>query len=216
MTRSLTVIVFLIALSSAARSQVQVREEPRHKPVFQNQYLRLLDVWLPPGDTTMFHIHSTPSLFVVLSSTLTTTQIKGGTWKSDRSDAGKTWYRSFINDTLVHRVANIDTVSFHVNDIEILSSFDSLAKKPALSLPVLIDTDRAIAYQLKAASLNDKVISGRGPFVAELISGNAAFHDDNNKSTTPMLAGKYMYIAPGSSFHFSAQGEMNMILLEIR
>src|SRR5689334_22319124 len=150
----LTLVLFITTFA-----QVPVREEPRHKPVLQNKYIRLLDVWLPPGDTTMYHIHATPSLFVVLSSTLTTTQIKGGNWASDRSAAGKTWYRSFVNDTLVHRVANIDTSSFHVNDIEILSSFNAAAKKPALSFPVLIDNERAIAYQLKSESLNNKVIT---------------------------------------------------------
>jgi hypothetical protein len=103
-----------------------------------------------------------------------------------------------------------------VNDIEILSSFDSLAKKPALSFPVLIDNDRAIAYQINRSSLTDERISSRGPLVAELISGNAIFHDDNNKSTTAMQAGKYFYIPPGSSFRFSSLGEINMILLEIR
>src|SRR6185295_5301775 len=158
MTKALfSAILFTAFCSTTAKAQVPVREEPRHKPVLQNKYIRLLDVWLPPGDTTMYHIHATPSLFAVLSNTLTATQIKGADWTSDRSAAGKIWYRSFINDTLVHRVANIDTVPFHVNDIEILSSFDTSSHKSPLSFPVLIENEYAFAYQLTGASLN-KVI----------------------------------------------------------
>jgi hypothetical protein len=218
MTKSLTVIILIISLSTTAGSQVPVREEPRHKPVLQNKYIRLLDVWLPPGDTTMYHIHATPSLFVVLSSTLTASQTMGGSWTSDRSDAGKTWYRSFINDTLVHRVANIDTIAFHVNDIEILSSFDSSSHKQPLSFPLLFENDRAYAYQLKSSSLNNKVISGRGPIVAELVSGKAQFHDAKAKTVTAMQAGKYIYITPGAEFYFSTgrTDDMNMVLFEIK
>ena len=216
MNKNFLFTILALALLKTTYAQVPVREEPRHKPVLQNKYLRLLDVWLPPGDTTMYHIHATPSLFVVLSSTLTASQIKGGEWVSDRSAAGKTWYRSFVNDTLIHRVANIDTASFHVNDIEILSSFDVSSHKAALSFPVLIENERAVAYQLKSDALNNKVIASRGPFVAELISGNASFHDADKKSVTALQAGKYLYIPPGSSFYFSSPGEMNMILLEIK
>jgi len=218
MNKNFLLAFLVMMLCREAHAQVPVREEPRHKPVLQNEYIRLLDVWLPPGDTTLYHIHATPSLFVVLSNTLTATQIKGGTWSSDRSAAGKTWYRSFINDTLVHRVANIDTVPFHVNDIEILSSFDSSAHKTPLSFPVLFDNEKALAYELTNASLNNKVISGRGPIIAELISGKASFHAAPEKSVTEMQVGKYLYIPPGTSFYFSTKGndEMNMIVFEIR
>jgi hypothetical protein len=218
MTRSLPLIILIISLCVTVKSQVPVREEPRHKPVLQNQYFRLLDVWLPPGDTTMYHIHATPSLFVVLSSTLTASQIKGGAWASDRSAAGKTWYRSFINDTLVHRVANIDTVPFHVNDIEILSFFDSSSHKAALAFPLLFENERAFAYRLNSSSLNNKVISGRGPIVAELVAGKAQFHDARAKTVAAMQAGKYFYIPPGTAFYFSASGnnKIDMVLFEIR
>ena len=59
-------ILFIsLALGSTTSifTQVPVSEEPMHRIVFQNEYIRLLDVWIEPGDTTKFHINSTPSLF---------------------------------------------------------------------------------------------------------------------------------------------------------
>ena len=120
-------LTLLLVYSTIITAQVPVREEPRHHPVLQNKYIRLLDVWLPPGDTTLFHIHETPSLFVILSNTLTASQTKGEAWSKGQSKAGEIWYRSFSPDTLIHRVCNVDTVVFHVNDIEILSQYNLTA-----------------------------------------------------------------------------------------
>jgi hypothetical protein len=219
MTMNLPLIIFSISLSLSASSQeVPVREEPRHKPVLQNQYIRLLDVWLPPGDTSLYHIHATPSLFVVLSNALTSSQIKGRPWANELAAVGKAWYRSFVNDTLVHRVANIDTVCFHVNDIEILSAFDTSAVKTPLPFPLLFENERAVAYQLRRSSLNKKVLSDRGPIVAALISGTVKFHDTKAKRVTAMKAGNYLYISPGSSFYFAASGKdtIDMVVFEIK
>ena len=35
-----------------------VYEEPRHKIVLLNQYVRLIDVNIPPHDTTLYHRHA--------------------------------------------------------------------------------------------------------------------------------------------------------------
>ena len=121
LTALLTILLFC---SIAARAQVPVREEPRHKPVIQNKYIRLLDVWIPPGDTSLFHIHSTPSLFLHFTDRNIASQIKGKDWVNEKTMAGKTWYRSFVNDTLIHRVSNVDSLPFHVTDIEILSAYN--------------------------------------------------------------------------------------------
>ena len=43
-------------LSLLAATQVPVREEPRHHLVFENDQIRILDVFLAPYDTTQFHV----------------------------------------------------------------------------------------------------------------------------------------------------------------
>src|SRR5665811_1199179 len=99
-------VITALFYTTKVKAQIPVREEPRHHPVLQNKYIRLLDVWIPPGDTTLFHIHATPSLFIELSNGAIGSQIKGAGWVSEEANEGKTWYRSFIHDTLVHRVCN--------------------------------------------------------------------------------------------------------------
>ncbi|HMU09442.1 MAG TPA: hypothetical protein PKC54_05505 [Ferruginibacter sp.] len=216
-------ILFLFAVllfsSTALTAQVPVREEPRHHKVLENQYIRLLDVWINPGDTTLFHIHATPSLFLYFTRTMVCVQVKGLAWTASENKEGNASYRSFVNDTLVHRVSNCDTVPFHVTDIEILSSYKPATPLNPLPFTVLFENEKAVAYRLSNVSLTKQVISGRGPIVAQLVAGNeVTCYDTMHKRSTLIKKGKYLYIEPGSSFYFTATGnkEINMVLFEIK
>jgi hypothetical protein len=50
--------LFLFLLASATQTNAQkavaVSKEPLHKNVFENKYLRVLDVKILPGDSTLF------------------------------------------------------------------------------------------------------------------------------------------------------------------
>ena len=219
-TRLSLVLCLALVVAVSAAAQVPVREEPRHKPVLENKYFRLLDVWLPAGDTTMYHIHATPSLFVILSSTHTASQMKDSLWGSDRSELGRTWYRSFINDTLVHRVANIDTIPFHVNDIEILAYYDSAHPKKALPFTVLFENERAFAYRISNISKKTAIIKNRGPIIIEpvSISNGIAVQHVNKNTSTKLESGKYLYIPPGNNFYLTSAANENVdvVLFEIK
>src|SRR6478672_9465678 len=146
----IAIFSILLLFCSTLTAQVPVSQEPLHRPALVNKYIRLLDVIVPAGDTTQFHIHQTPSLFVILSNNKTSSQIAGKNWIEDQSKAGTSWYRSFSTDILIHRVANLDTTPFHANDVEILSSYDSPNKqRKPLQYPLLFENERSFAYQLK-------------------------------------------------------------------
>jgi hypothetical protein len=104
----------------AAAAQIQVSEEPRHHKVFENEWVRVLDVHIPPGDTSLMHKHSTPSVFMVLSQTKTGSEVLVEPAKTNFSD-GHIWFEAFYDKPRIHRVWNIDTTEFHVVDMEILN-----------------------------------------------------------------------------------------------
>src|SRR5689334_22094332 len=104
-------IYFFIAaifLSQLTTAQPAVRNEPRHHNVFENDYVRILDVFLPPHDTTQFHIHNTPSVFIMLTKTSTGSQLAGKQPSKDVSVAGSFWYDSLVTPR-IHRVWNEDS-----------------------------------------------------------------------------------------------------------
>jgi hypothetical protein len=214
-----SVLTLFIFSSSVLTAQVQVSKEPHHKNVLENRYIRLLDVWINPGDTTLFHIHSTPSLFLHFTNTDIGTQIFGQEWIKNRNEMGNASYRSFTNDTLVHRVSNFDSSLFHVTDIELLSSYKPGIPIQPLPFTVLFDDEKAIAYKLTHSSLDRKIISNRGPMIAELVQGQEViYYDVLKRKSTSILTGKYLYIKPNSTFYFIARENenINMVLFEIR
>ena len=207
-------LTMLFLHSAVLTAQVQVSKEPKHKKVFENKYIRLLDVRMQPGDTSLFHIHSTPSVFLHFTTTLVCSQIKGKEWVTAKNTQGYAWYRSFVNDTLVHRVSNCDTVPFHVTDLELLSPYNPTKKNKALPLPLLFENDRVFAYQLSDSSFNNQLISQRGPVVAELVAGeDVIYHDAVKKRSSNIKVGNYLYIEPGSSFYLQGSGKEKMILV---
>ena len=178
-----------------------------------------MDAWVQPGDTTMFHIHSTPSVFLHFSDALMSSQSKGQNWVTERTVPGYAWYRSFTPDSIVHRVANGDTVPIHVIDVEILSSYKPDSYSKPLSFTVLFDEEKAIAYRLTHAKFSKEKISNRGPMIAGLVTGETAYYvDAATKTETPIKVGGYFYIEPGASFYIkvSENKEVNLVLFEIK
>jgi hypothetical protein len=53
--------------TTASNQPLPVEQEPHHRWEFQNQYVRVLDVLLAPGESTLFHTHSHDSIAVRLS-----------------------------------------------------------------------------------------------------------------------------------------------------
>ncbi len=112
-------LALTLSLGFHAAAQVQVSQEPRHHKVFENEWVRILDVHIPPHDTTLMHKHSTPSVFIVLSNTKTGSQVLVEPGKTSFAN-GNIWFESFNNSPRIHRVWNEDTVEFHVIDMELL------------------------------------------------------------------------------------------------
>jgi len=219
MKRKLFLLSVLLLTSFGVRAQVQVRYEPRHKNVIENKYFRVLDVNIPPHDTTLQHIHSTPSVILMFTSTITAQQLKGQGWVKSPSVAGSAFYRDFSKDTVIHKVSNWDTVPYHVTDIELLSAYHPNDGRKPLPFTLLFNEEKAFAYRLTDSSINKQIISNRGPMIAGLVTGDdVILHDTKNNRTIRLKAGKETYIEPGASFYLSKTGkkEINLVLFEIK
>jgi len=220
MKHSPIVLLVLFSIAFSANAQVQVRNEPRHHNVIENKYFRVLDVNIPPHDTTLQHIHSTPSVILMFSNTVTATQLKGQDWVRSTSVAGSVFYRDFSKDTVIHRVSNWDTVRYHVSDIELLSEYRPGDGRKSLPFTVLFDAEKAFAYRVTDTVVNRKVIvSDRGPMIAGLVSGDdMVLYDETHHKMIRIKTSKETYIEPGISFYLSPTGKkpINLVLFELK
>lgn len=221
MHRKLLFLVLILKLSNLS-AQVPVHEEPRHHPVFQNEAIRILNVLLPPGDTSEYHVHTTPSLFIRLSGTVTGSQLQGGKATSGKSVAGTLLFENLAPPNIrTHRVWNADTDTFHVMDVELLFKDSGFAQSPLNSpdLKLEIDTPWVRAYRLNLWNGTDFIPENRNkPFM--LISLDAAsvqIKQNGNLITQELKAGNFIEIKRRQSISLkNVSGKtVQFVLLEL-
>lgn len=125
---------------------VPVFQEPRHHLVFRNALVRVLDVRVPAGDTTLYHVHANRHIGVAISGARTWEQRRGqpaSPVDTIADPAGFIFDNSSDSLPYTHRVGNADTVAFRYVVGQLLSS--SGINAPALSASSGLRLDRETA-----------------------------------------------------------------------
>jgi len=91
-----------------------MHEEPRHRLMLTHQQLRVMDVKIRPGDTTLFHVHDVPVLFVAISAAPVDIQLLDNKWGGTHpaADPGRkpgdvNVDTSYVRQSITHRVTNV-------------------------------------------------------------------------------------------------------------
>ena len=92
----------LCGTKASAQSAVPIEQEPAHRLVLQNANIRVFDVWLPPGEDSLWHVHRHDGISVRLADATVDDQPRmgkrnvssasgsGGLWRhADRTDASR-------------------------------------------------------------------------------------------------------------------------------
>ena len=202
--RHLSFLLLLFIYGTVANAQVLVSEEPRHKPVFQNESIRILNVLLPPGDTTQYHRHALPSVFLCLTKTTTAGQLLGKDPVQSSSAIGYMWFENLAPPhSKVHRVWNVDTNTFHVMDIELLSKDSGFTEKPLLlpHLQIAIDTPWARSYTLALEKGTDFVVtSNRKLLAVAILDATVQLQKGSATEIQTAQPGAYFWISAGQKF----------------
>ncbi len=107
--------------TTVAQRVVMVHEEPRHRLVYDTPDLRVLDVQIQPGDTTLYHKHDSPITYVTIGTSSTDQMILGGAWNNTqprnpppgRIGAVRA-VQSYAERSLTHRVTNVGQTLFRL------------------------------------------------------------------------------------------------------
>jgi hypothetical protein len=212
-------IATVIALS--ANAQVHVRDEPRHHNVFENNFIRVLDVHLGPGDTTLYHLHNTPSVFIYLSSSKVGSQLLGKQPVEGTNIAGRMTYDTLATPR-IHQVWNLDTGWFHVMDIELVS------KKHELNIHVL-ETDllklifkekevNGYKVGLKKGSTLTLPATTKGYLLVSLNNVQLNYSSNGVIQHRNMKAGHYIWMESANSFQLSVADNkpVEFVLLQLK
>ena len=102
---------------------VEVRDEPRHRRRFEDEHVRVYDVLIPPGDTTLYHRHTRDTMYVAVNEAT----VRDRTWGEDEARtgtalAGSAMCRPHLSRPLIHQVHNAGTAEMRLIGAEIKAS----------------------------------------------------------------------------------------------
>jgi hypothetical protein len=89
---------------------------PYHLPVFTNEYLTVLKIFIPPGRNTGYHTHSEDSVSVNIVPADMTNQDLGSSavTRNERALRGRAAYTAYSKDPpRTHKATNIGSTPFH-------------------------------------------------------------------------------------------------------
>jgi hypothetical protein len=130
---------------------VAVRDEPRHRRRFEDDHVRVYDVLIPPGDTTLYHHHTEDTFYVAVNGAIVRNQV----WGSDEARegtamAGTAMCLGHRARPLIHQVHNAGTAEMRLIGAEIKASPVVTSADPldALGHRLTLERDRLRVYEL--------------------------------------------------------------------
>jgi quercetin dioxygenase-like cupin family protein len=113
--------IAVAAEKPTTKEPVPVQFEPHHHFVFQNQFVRVLDVTMSAGEPSLFHTHSNDNVSIDLSGDKSQAQPMGGEWQPAGDVVhGRAAFHKAVGQPYTHRVRSAGKLPYHVIDIEIL------------------------------------------------------------------------------------------------
>jgi len=148
--RFVAVAAFLLSglMPVAAQAPVPLSGEPRHHLKFENQYVRVFDVLVPPGDATLFHTHSNDYVFVMIGDANLKAEVMGSAPVDLNVKNGEV---RFTKAPITHRVTNPANTPFRNITIEILGSPGSAGASTPDTSPghsIVLENDRVRVERL--------------------------------------------------------------------
>jgi hypothetical protein len=97
---------------------VPVYMEPLHRLVFESAPVRVLDVQLQPGDTSLYHLHEDPIFYVAIDIAAIDAQVLGEEWQRTRvaewSPGAVAHDLGHAEKPLIHRIRNVGDETFRL------------------------------------------------------------------------------------------------------
>jgi len=139
--KRLAVVLVLLTVTGWAQepAAIPVDQEPHHKVVFKNDYVRVIDATFPPGYVSLNHTHDIDNVAVTIS-----------TGREGSEQAARIGRAGFSKGGYAHRVTNSGPGIMRFIGVEILKT-DRPSSQPA-QLPnhtLELENDRVRVYRVK-------------------------------------------------------------------
>jgi len=191
-SRSVAVAALFSGAVALAQEPLPMGKEPHHRQLLYTAHVRMFDITVPAGASTLDHSHDRDVVTVALGPTTLRTRQPGEDWSAPRSYVpGSVNVTRYTGGVAVHRMENIGKTPYRVFAVENL-------REKAWSMPQLIKAagttllqqDRSFAvYEVRLGPSTTRTSHvHQMPTVVILISGSVEVQGGGGESVFRMEA----------------------------
>ena len=201
-----------------------VYEEAMHRLVLERAPVRVLDVQVPPGGTSHYHLHSDPIFYVAIDISEIDAQVLGEKWKRTKVSA---WSPGSVahdlrhaEAPLIHRIRNSGSEIFRLIAVTNSGPPVPLAGPDAdAALPGHLETEvewfRQSRVTLAPATAGVRVQSSFPVVIVQVSPGRAEVADSDGTSRALTGPGSFAATEPDREFELRNPGTQPVTLVVI-
>jgi quercetin dioxygenase-like cupin family protein len=172
---------------------VNILQEPRHRSVYKDGNLHLLDVQINPGDTTLPHTHDSAILYTFISN--------GEGLLNGRVSSITT----YVNEQYTHRVSNAGPGLFRIIAIANYGAAYEGVVQPAAGMAMAPQLEnawfRSFRLELAAGEISAKMTHAYPAAIVQVSDGLLYVHRADGISTELQSVGDWDWRAAGQEYH---------------
>ena len=197
--------LFILVTTVVVSAQTPANKEPHHRTVFENTHFRILDVNVPPGETTLEHSHNLDLVTVSMTNGADTrVQSPGQPWGAirPRRALGDVETNEYSGKPNTHRLETVGNSPYHLFAVENLKS-SGLSATPPLSAPGTTLAKESRSFRVYTVALGKERSQTSHthavPTIVLLLSGKVMSEgpDEKAKANAPAPVGLKQVDAPG-------------------
>jgi quercetin dioxygenase-like cupin family protein len=220
----------VVAMAAVAAAQVPLNKDPRHRVVFENAELRILDVNVPVGGSTQNHLHDRDIVTVSMSAGTETRVESPGQPSSVRPPRplGDSVIAEYTGKTGSHKVDNLGKSPYQLFAVENLraSGWSSPAALASQSATLLTEGRAFRVYDVRLARGKHQVShTHSATTIVVLLAGKVMSDapDAQAKAYAPAAVGlkqldglgQWLLVPKGDSHHVVRLGNEDARVVEI-
>lgn len=218
------VALVLVAGVAVVSAQVPLEKEPHHKVLLDTLLLRIIEITVPPGETTLDHKHDYDFATVALGDATTRAKRAGEDWAAPRvRPLGNPDLIEYTGKPAVHQLENIGKTPYHLIAVENYRTGTWPARKtmtPAPATTLVKETRAFAAYDvmLDAATPSSEHAHDL-PTVAILVSGEITNQGTNGEEPYPVRGVGRWILIPAAQTHnmvVAGNGAAHIVEFEVR
>ncbi|MDH5220212.1 MAG: hypothetical protein OEW94_03165 [Betaproteobacteria bacterium] len=216
-----------IALSTASYAQpagevVPITSEPEHRIRFDNGRVRMYEVKLAKGQTTLWHERRADSYSIIFRPAEITNEPHGGKPAILKIPAGAVGFASVEKGPYTHRIGATSDAGFHVIALEVLSaaspSAQGVAERQGPPFKLVRQSPRGRAYRLTLGpgESTGAFLRPANTAVFAITSGRVSEHADGKPARYwDFETGHFRWLDAGETLRLKNEGTAPVDLVEV-